>query len=282
MGVAEGDGDGFGVALGSFGAGVGVVDGEEERGFLLAERVEAVGFNGGHVNDGDLLLRGELVLIVAETHIAFDVEDAVGIVDPDIADGDSEEERRGFFRTGVGDVSADVPAVGVDGFNAFAGEGAGGEGLRRSVLDGLVADAFDAGAGFGVGLGMSGATVIVAHLDEDEVAGLHFGEDVGPEGFVVVAAGAAAGAGTVGDVDLGGVEVVGEVIAPAEVGLIACGGVADDEEGRESRVERGVLGDAGLGWGVGSGGALGEGRCGEEKNEAEAGVNRVEAGAHGR
>jgi hypothetical protein len=27
---------------------------------------------------------------------------------------------------------------------------------------------------------------------------------------------------------------------------------------------------------------LGEGRCGEEKNEAEAGANRVEAGAHGR
>ena len=91
------------------------------------------------------------------------------------------------------------------------------------------------------------AAVVVAHLNEDVVAGLHLGEDVGPEAFVVVAAGAAAGAGAVGDVDFGGVEVVGEVIAPAEVGLIAGGGVANDEEGRESRVERGVLGDAGLG-----------------------------------
>ena len=34
---------------------------------------------------------------------------------------------------------------------------------------------------------------------------------------------AATGAGAVGDVDLAGVEVMGEVIAPAEVGSVACG-----------------------------------------------------------
>ena len=207
-----------------------------------------------------------LGLVVAEAHVAFDAEVAVSIVDPDVADGDGEEDWRGFFRAGVGDVFADVPAVGVDGFGGLAGEGAGSEGFRESVLDGLVADAFVAGAGFGVVLRGGGAAVVVAHLDEDEVAGLHFGEDVGPAAFVVIAAGATAGHGAVGDVDFGGVEVVGEVVAPAEVGLVAGGGVADDEEGGESGVERGVVGDAGLlrglRWGVGGlwgGGVLCEG-----------------------
>ncbi len=56
-----------------------------------------------------------------------------------------------------------------------------------------------------------------------------------------------------------GVEVVGDVVSPAEVGLIAGGGVANDEEGGELGVEGSVLRDGGLGWGVGGGGFLGEG-----------------------
>ena len=240
--------------FGALGAGVGVVDGEEEGGFFGAEGFEAVGFDGGHVDEGNVLVMrrvGDLVVAVA--HVAFDVEVAVGIVDPDVADGDGEEDWRGFLGAGVGDVFADVPAVGVDGLGGLAGDGAGGEGFREGVFGGLVAEAFVAGAGLGVGLGSGGAAVVVAHLDEDEVAGFHLGEDVGPEAFVVVAAGAAAGAGAVGDVDFGGVEVVGEVVAPAEVGLIAGGGVADDEESGESGVEGSVLGDAGLRRGVGGG-----------------------------
>ncbi len=172
-----------------------------------------------------------LVLVVAEAHVAFDAEVAVSVVHPDVADGEGEKDGGGLFGAGVGDVFADVPAVGVDGLCCLAGEGACGEGFRERELYGFVADAFDAGAGLGVGFGGGGAAVVVAHLDEDEVAGLHFGEDFGPEAFVVVAAGAATGAGAVGDVDFGGVEVVGEVVAPAEVGLVAGGGVADDEEG---------------------------------------------------
>ena len=58
---------------------------------------------------------------------------------------------------------------------------------------------------------------------------------------LMIGAAAAAGEGAVGDVDFGGVEVVSEVVAPAEVGLIAGGGVADDEERRKSGVERRVL-----------------------------------------
>ena len=50
VGVAQGDGYGLGVEFGALGAGVGVVDGEEERGLLLAGGFEAVGFDGGHVD----------------------------------------------------------------------------------------------------------------------------------------------------------------------------------------------------------------------------------------
>ena len=249
---------------------MGVVDGEEERGFFGAERVEAIGFDGGHIDYGNLLGFGDLGFVLAEAHVAFNLEIAVSVVHPDVADGDGEEDGSGFLRAGVCDVFANVPAVGVDGLGGLAGEGSGGEGFREMVFDGLVADAFDAAAGLGIGGGIAAAAVVVAHLDEDEVAGLHLGEDAGPAAFVVITAGAAAGHCSVSDVDFCGVEVVGEVVAPAEVGLVAGGGVADDEEGGESGVERSVLRDAGLGRRVGSfrgGGGLGGAGDGEEKTE---------------
>ena len=141
------------------------------------------------------------------------MEVAVGIVYPDVANGDGEQDWSGFFRAGVGDVFEVVTNLGVDGFGGLAGEGAGSEGFREGVLHGLVADAFVAGAGFGVVLRGGGAAVVVAHLDEDEVAGLHFGEDVGPAAFVVIAAGATAGHGAICDIDFAGVEEVGDVVA---------------------------------------------------------------------
>ena len=150
-----------------------------------------------------------------------------------------------MFGAGVGDVLADVPAVGVDGFGGLPARGPVVKGLGRvltvsSPMPLMLPRALASASG-------GGAAVVVAHLDEDEVAGLHFGEDVVPEALVEVGAGAAAGAGAIGDVDSGGVEVVGEVVAPAEVGLVAGGGVADDEEGGESGVEWGVLRGVGLG-----------------------------------
>jgi hypothetical protein len=93
-------------------------------------------------------------------------------------------------------------------------------------------------------------------LDDDVVAGFHLRQDIVPEAFVVVAARAAAGAGSVGDVDFSGVEVVSDVVSPAEVGLVAGGGVADDEECGKFGVEGKVLGDGGLERGVGGGGFL--------------------------
>ena len=231
VGISKCDDYGFGVALGSFGAGVGVVDGKAESGFFRAKGLEAVGFDGGHVDERDLLGGCELGLVLAVAHVAFDVEVAVGVVDPDVADGDGEEDWCGFLGASVGDVFTDIPAVAVDGLGSLTGEGPSGEGFRKSIFGGLVANSFVAGAGLGVVFWGDGATVVVTHLDEDIVAGLHLGEDCGPAAFVVVTAGAAASDCAIGDVDFGDVEVVGEVVTPAKVGLVAGGGVADDEEG---------------------------------------------------
>ena len=78
----------------------------------------------------------------------------------------------------------------------------------------LPADAFAFAAGFEVG-GERAAAVVVAPLEEDIVARLQLGHDAIPGAFVHVGACAAASDGAIGDVDAGGVEVVGEVVPPA-------------------------------------------------------------------
>ena len=108
------------------------------------------------------------------------------------------------------------------------------------------------------------AAIVVAHLEEDEVAGFDFGEDFIPGALVDVGAAGASGAGAVGDVDACGVEDVGDVVAPAEVGLIAGGGVADDEEGGMGWVERSGGSDVGLGLGASGPWALGRDLSGRE------------------
>ena len=142
------------------------------------------------------------------------------------------------FGFGVVDHFAEVPAEGVDGLD-LAGVGAGGLG---DVL-GVVADAFEVAARFGAA---EVAAVVVAHLQEEIVAGLHLGEGGGPVAFVDVGARGAAGDGSVGDVDARGVEELREVVAPAEVGAVARGGVADDEDRGERGVEWSVVRDVGL------------------------------------
>ncbi len=153
---------------------------------------------------------------------------AIGTGGPDVADGYGEEDGGGVFGAGVGDVFADVPAVGVDGLGGLAGDGAGGEGFGEGDVDGLVAEALDAAAVLGVfGYGFrAAAAVVVAHLDEDVVAGLHLGEDVRPRGPRCSSCGSCGRRGAVGDVDFGGVEEGGEVVTPAQVGSVAGGGVA--------------------------------------------------------
>ena len=222
---------------------MGVIFGKERGGGGGAELFVGVGFKGAHVDELDVLLLGDLLEEGRIAHVAFDVRLAVGAGGPNIADGQGEECRGGTFGPGFVDVFAEVPAEGVDGFRG-SGEGAGGLG------DGLgfIADAVEGASGFGAA---EIAGVVVSHLKEEEVAGFHFGEDFVPAAFVEEGAGGTAGHGSVGDVDAGGVEEVGEVVAPAEVGSVAGGGVADDEDGGECGVEGRVGGEIGLDGGVG-------------------------------
>src|SRR5665213_1814412 len=200
MSAAQGDGHRLGVEFSTFGAGVGVVLGEEERGLFLPGGLEAICLYSGHVDIGDVLFGGQLFQLGVVAHVALDLGFAVGAVLPDIADGQREQDGRRLFRAGVGDVFTDIPAVGVDGFGVAVGEG---------DVFGLVAQTLEGAAGLGA---VEVSTIVVAHLEEHEIAGLHLGENAVPRALVDEGAAAASGAGAVGHVDARGVEVVGEVV----------------------------------------------------------------------
>src|SRR5581483_4979191 len=132
---------------------------------------------------------------------------------------------------GVGDVLPQVPPVGVD--DLFL--------LRDRVVDllRLVAGAAEAAAG--AGRVVERAAVVVAHLDEDEVAGLRGGEDPVPPPLGDERPAAAAADRVVLDLDLRRVEERGDRVAPA---LLPPGAgphrrVADDEQGGPRRLARG-------------------------------------------
>jgi hypothetical protein len=122
--------------------------------------------------------------------------------------------------------------------------------------------------GDGDGAGKVEAAVVVAELDEDEVAGLDEFEGGGPVALRDVGVAGEAADGAVDDVDFGGVEEVGDGRAPspeavgAHAVAVADGGVADEDEGGEFGVggageaEGGFLG-FGVGWVRGLGFAVG-------------------------
>jgi len=110
--------DGFGVEFSAFGAGMGVVLGEEGSGCGGAEPVVGIGFEGAHVDELDVLLFRDLLNEGGVAEVALDVRLAVRAGCPDIADGEGEEGGCRAFRFGVVDVFAEIPAVGVNGFGA--------------------------------------------------------------------------------------------------------------------------------------------------------------------
>jgi len=116
FGEADGLGYGFGVEFGAFGAGVGVVFGEEWGGCGGAELFVGVGFEGAHVDELDVLLFGDLLDEGGVAEVAFDMRAAIGAGCPDVADGEGEDCRCGAFGLGFVDVFTEVPAVGVNGF----------------------------------------------------------------------------------------------------------------------------------------------------------------------
>jgi hypothetical protein len=152
--------------------------------------------------------------------------------------------------------------------------------------------------GDGDGSGKVEAAVVVAELDEDDVAGLDDLKGGGPVPLRDVGVAGEAADGAVDDVDFGGVEEVGDGRAPtpetvgAEAVAVADGGVADEDEGGELGVGGAGEAEGGfLGFGVGGlwwcgllGGLLrGEGEEGEEAGEGggEEGGLGVGGAGHG-
>jgi hypothetical protein len=251
---AEAGDDGFGVEDGAGHGRVGVRVAEERVDGGFAESVIAAGDDLIEVDEGDVLFFGDgLGPAAVGLGIAADVA-----LDPDFARDKRAEDGRGAFSADVLDVLAEVPAEGVDEFGLVR--------VRVLYLEGLVAGAGQAAAdvgamsagvggrgggagkqalvGYGFRAGEIEAAVVVAELDEDEVAGLNEFERIGPVALRDVGVGREAADGAVDNVDFGGVEKVGNGCAPAPEAVgafavsVADGRVADEDEGREFGVGR--------------------------------------------
>ena len=149
-----------------------------------AEGVVAAGDDLVEVDEADVLLLGDLLGPAA---IGIGLADDVA-VQPDFAGDERADDGRGALGLDVGDVFAEIPAVGVDGFDlAGAGVGTsrvsspmpgrlpptlGPRGAAPGGGAGGAAPGGQAGVGDGRGAGEVDAAVVVAPLDEDEVAGL--------------------------------------------------------------------------------------------------------------
>jgi hypothetical protein len=81
------------------------------------------------------------------------------------------------------------------------------------------------------------AAVVVTELDEDDIAGLQVIQNAVPQSLGEEGPAAAAGAGTVDDIDPGDVEVIGEWVRPATVVHVAGGGIADYKDGGQLGID---------------------------------------------
>ena len=210
---------GFGVEDGSGLGGVGVRVTEERVDGGRAEGVVAAGDDLVEVDERDMLFFGD-GLGPAAVSVGVAANTAVN---PDFARDERAEDGRGALGADVGNIFAQIPAEGVDGFG-LVGDG-------TFDFEGLVSDAGQASSavraadadrwrrwrcsrrhaliGDGRGARKVEAAVVVAELDEDEVAGLDEFEGVGPVALGDIGVRGEAADGAVDDVDLGGVEEVG-------------------------------------------------------------------------
>ena len=192
--------------------------------------------------------------------------------DPDFPRDQRAEDGRGSFGADVCDVLAQVPTEGVDELGLM--------GELVLDLESLIADPGEAASGIGSARRAGGwrrrcgsgrktligdgrrageveAAIVVAELNEDEVAGLDEGEGVGPVALRDVGVRGQAPDGSVDDVDLCGIEEVGDGCAPTPEAVgtfavsVADGGVSDEDERAQAGV--GGSGEAEVGFLLGGG-----------------------------
>ena len=229
---------------------------------IAEERVDGGGAEGVVAAGDDLVEVDETYVfgsgyLLGPAAVGGGVSDDV-TVEPEFTGNERTEDGSGAFGAGVGDVFTQVPAEGVDGlvgvsagilhvqgFLADAGEAAsaGGHACRRSGWRRWRSGAGqETLIGDGRGAGKVDAAVVVAELDEDEVAGLDEFEGRVPVSGGDVGMAGEASDGAIDDVNFGGVEEVGDGGSPApeavgaEAVPIAGGRVAYEDQVGEARV----------------------------------------------
>jgi hypothetical protein len=271
--------DAFGIQDSSSQGGMGMGIAEEGFDGGLAESIIAAGDDLVEVNEADVLGLGDgLSPAAIGGGAAVDLA-----ISPDLARDERAEDRGSALGLGIRDVLTHVPAEGMDGI--------GGSGPGVGDVKSLFADAGQAappvrttrsGSGRWYGRRRSGdktlvgdrrcsrhldAAVVMAELDEDEVAGLDHSQSVLPVASRNVGMAGEATDGPVDHVDLAGVEEVGdgrspspETVGPRAV-AVAHGGVANQDQRWKIGVRRAGESKASLlSLGIGRGSSHGRGR----------------------
>ena len=209
MNLAQRSDDKFGIELSTLGTGMGVIFGKEQGSLLRPHRLKAVRFEGGHIGKGNVIFGGKLPYLAVVTHIAFNVLLTVRAVTPDIANRERKQNGCGVLGSRVGDIFAQIPSKGVHCFHSS---------IRESDLFALLSEPFQAAAWL---CSTKIAAVVVSELEQHVISGLHLPEHFVPGTLALKGTAAASGDGSIGDVDAGSVEEVGNVVSPSKIRLIA-------------------------------------------------------------
>ena len=239
--------------VGAGGVEVRVVAGIERLHLVLAHRVVLVGHQVGHVDElhmpGPRNVSSPLAEMAGtafhpavlpdvahgerEAHLVACFRGLEPAVGPEVANGEREHDGCGTLGLGVRDHLAHIPAERVDDLVFF----------REQIVDflRLLADPRERAAG--AGRVVDGTAIVMAELNQHDVATFDVGQQLVPQTLGDERAAAAAAARAIDDVDLHRVEVISKGHRPALLvfaGAAGGGGVARNENAGQ----RGMDGDS--------------------------------------
>ena len=198
------------IQIRAFRAGVGVILRENRFDFIIAHFFIAIGNDVADIDVRNVFRLGNLSGPFAILpHSAF-----YFAVSPNVAHGAGQQDGMGALGFGVGNKLLDVPAERMNQVGVT---------VRHFEFSGLVSNAGQVAARTAC---IWWAAVIMAELNEHIVPRFHVGENAVPKAFFQESSGAAAGAGTVSNVDFAQIEVAGKWVAPTAVVHIFGSGIA--------------------------------------------------------
>jgi len=196
----------------------------------LPHRVELVGHHRRQLDVGHVgRERDFLAQFLIRAWTPFDFSRSF----PDIADRRGNDNRRRSLGPRVRDILPHIPAKGMHGLRLMGGDVHHRLRLFAQARQ-RVAPALDI---------QSAAVVVVAKLNQHQVARFHLGKETSPGALGVIAARTPSAPGTIGHVDLGRIEVVGKRDRPALLSRASTAGgcrVSRHEEGRQGGIEDGA------------------------------------------